>query len=81
MKTVLLAAAASLVIAFAAHAADAPRRGEIVKAPPATSCDGPGGLMHRMSFQAVGDMPSDPPLCPQSLSTMMMRLPRLQPRT
>jgi len=79
MKVALLAAAASLVLAFAAHAADAPLAARLPVTPPSALCK--AGPLQKTSFTAVADQQAGPEFCPRFLSTRVMTLSRHDART
>ena len=81
MKTVLLAAAGSLLLAFGAHAADAPRRTDAHVAPaqaaippdmaPGAACID-GAAVTPTAYSTDADAESDTSPCSQYLSTQTL---------
>ncbi len=81
MKTVLLAAAGSLFLAFAAHAAEAPQRTDVRVAPaqvaippdmaPGAACID-GAAISPTAYSTDADAESDTSACSQYLSTQTL---------
>jgi hypothetical protein len=79
MKVALLAAAASLVLAFAAHATEPAVAGKLSLTPPSAVCN--AGPLQKTSFAMVADRLEGTAFCPQFLSTRIMKLPHHDKRT
>jgi hypothetical protein len=78
MKVALFAAAASLVLAFAAHAADMATPAPLAAARLSTVC---AAGVQKTSFIGEADVVAETALCPQFLSTLLMKLPHRDQRT
>ncbi len=89
MKTVLLAAASSLFLAFAAHAADAPPAPDtqpvVTQTLPSLSASGnaciDGATVSRTAYATDDDAEADTGTCSQFLSTQTLVQPRSEGRT
>jgi hypothetical protein len=81
MKIALIAAAASLVLAFAAHAEDfRTDENPMARAEAPIAC-AMSGLAHKTSYDGVTDAMPDQSLCPQFLSTSKVKLPKIDGHT
>jgi hypothetical protein len=79
MKVAFYAAVASLLVIFAAHAAVPTAAGPLATVKPLTACN--AGYAQKTSYSDTVGMAADPVLCPQFLSTMIMKLPHRDQRT